>query len=371
MLRAVAESIDPIHPYVLIPAGGSGTRLWPVSRSGTPKFLVALGGEEPLIVMAVRRALQVTSPDRVRIVTGAKHVDAIRALVEPLGVDQFLVEPSPRDTGAAMALGTMTIGRQDPEAVVLCTPADHVITEDGWASTIGRAVASAQAGKLVTIGIPPRGADTGLGYIHAPALAGADVAAVESFREKPDLETAQGYVDSGEYLWNAGIFAWRADTFATQLAAHAPELAAGVEPVVAGVAADGTLDVDVWEQVPKISIDYALAEPAASADAVSVVAADFGWWDLGTWPTVAAFEASDGAAASADASVAQLDSEGCYVRRVASANGEARPRIALLGVKDLIVIDTGDAILITSQEHGSDVKKLVGELPGLGWDELV
>ncbi len=366
---------DDQNPYVLIPAGGSGTRLWPVSRARTPKFLVAIGGEEPLIAMAVRRALEVTTPDRVRIVTGLQHLEATRAIVAPLGVERFLVEPTPRDTGAAMALGTMSIGLQDPEAVIVCTPADHVITAEGWVSTITRAVASARDGNLVTIGITPRGADTGLGYIHAPALAGADVAAVESFAEKPDMATAQAYVDSGEYLWNAGIFAWRADTFATQILAHAPELATSTRAVVEDLAATGTVDESLWDEVPKISIDYGLAEPAAGAGAMSVVAAEFGWWDLGTWPTVAAFEAAGGNGVSGDATVAQLSAENCYVRRVGrtgAADADApRPRIALFGVKDLIVIDTGDVVLITSQDQGGEVKKLVGALPGLGWDELV
>jgi mannose-1-phosphate guanylyltransferase len=358
------------EPHVLIPAGGSGTRLWPVSRSKYPKFLADLGNGEPLLINAVKRALQLAPPENITVITGVDHVRDIETVCGPFGVESFVCEPTPRDTGPAIAVGTMLVAEIDPDAVVVSMPADHVVRgDDEWRETMTSAVEATKDGHLVTIGIPPREPDTSLGYIHAPR---SDMHGrhrqVLSFREKPDWESALKYIESSAYFWNAGIFVWRAGSFVDALREHAPALALAAEDVVRLRKIEGAIGAEAWGRVPRISIDYALCEPCAAVGSMRMVPATFAWWDLGTWPNVFGFLASlNDAEPTEDGFVARLRTGDCFVHQRA---GEER-RIALLGVSDLMVVDAGDVLLIADRRSVADVKDLVGFLASIGWDDVL
>lgn len=356
-----------LDPRILIPAGGSGIRLWPISRADKPKFLADIGTGQPLICDAAKRSLQLARPEHVTVITGAKHIAEVENVCRPYGIEAYVCEPTPRDTGAAIAVGTMLVAATDPEAIVVVMPADHVVRgDDEWCETLGRAIEAASAGHLVTVGVPPRAPDTSLGYIHAPATDSATpYRDVREFREKPTDQTAREYAQSPEYFWNAGMFIWRARSFVDALQAHAPELAASCGEVARLWQERGAIDEEAWARVPRISIDYALCEAAARVGLMRMVPATFDWWDLGTWPNITEFV--NGAQLSDDSVVARLRSPECFVHQSAGAER----RVALLGVSDLIVVDVGDVLLVADKQAVSGMKDLIGLLSSLGWDEVL
>jgi mannose-1-phosphate guanylyltransferase len=263
----------------------------------------------------------------------------------------------------------MLVAAMDPDAIVICTPADHVILGDEeWDETITSAVAAASDGHLVAIGIPPRDPDTTLGYIHALQGTGERCRPVAAFREKPNADDAQMYFQSHDWFWNAGILIWRAESFIEALERHAPVLAGAAALAVREIGATGTVASDTWERLPRISIDYALCEAAAREGRMRVVPATFEWWDLGTWPSVAAFAKSQRRLPVGESdTVARLHSRGCFVHE---DPGSTR-RIALLGVSNLVVVDVGDVTLIADASSAQNVKELVGHLEALGWEDLI
>jgi mannose-1-phosphate guanylyltransferase len=224
---------------------------------------------------------------------------------------------------------------------------------------------------LVTVGIPPRAPETGFGYIHAAQGQTGDASfLVESFKEKPDAATAREYFTAGGYYWNAGIFVWRAQTFTEMLKRHAPELAHAIDDVVDAWFTSGVVDSNLWDAVPRIAIDYALLEPAADAGNVRVVPAAFQWWDLGTWPSIVELATKTGGEAlslGARGTVTSLNSENCFVHQSAGSNRA----YALLGVKDIIVVDTGDVTMIADSRAAQDVKSLVVEMEKAGRVNLI
>ncbi|HQG17363.1 MAG TPA: mannose-1-phosphate guanylyltransferase, partial [Ornithinibacter sp.] len=342
--------------WAVVPAGGAGTRLWPLSRAAHPKFLLDLTGSGRTLLQATVDRLEPLTGDRVVVVTGAAHADAVRAQLPGLAGDQVLAEPSPRDSMAAIGLAAAVVERQDPQAVIGSFAADHVIPDTAaFESVIREAAEVAREGHLVTIGIEPTSPATGFGYIRAgEALPGFATAlrAVE-FVEKPDAVRAAQYVASGEFRWNAGMFVVRAATLLDLLAQWHHELAAGVRAIAAS---PERLD-ELWPGLTRIAIDHAVAEPAADAGHVVVVPAPFTWDDVGDFASLAELlppvEGEPGlrVLGSVD-DVTTIDASGI----VAAAGGR---RVAVVGIEDVVVIDTPDAVLVTTRSRAQDVKAVV------------
>mgnify|MGYP003455163351 FL=1 len=353
--------------WAVVPAGGAGTRLWPLSRAAHPKFLLDLTGSGRTLLQATVDRLEPLTRDRVVVVTGAAHADAVRAQLPGLAGDQVLAEPSPRDSMAAIGLAAAVVERQDPQAVIGSFAADHVIPDTAaFESVIREAAEVAREGHLVTIGIEPTSPATGFGYIRAgEALPGFATAlrAVE-FVEKPDAVRAAQYVASGEFRWNAGMFVVRAATLLDLLAQWHHELAAGVRAIAAS---PERLD-ELWPGLTRIAIDHAVAEPAADAGHVVVVPAPFTWDDVGDFASLAELlppvEGEPGlrVLGSVD-DVTTIDASGI----VAAAGGR---RVAVVGIEDVVVIDTPDAVLVTTRSRAQDVKAVVDALKAQGRTDL-
>lgn len=354
--------------WAVVPAGGAGTRLWPLSRAAHPKFLLDLTGSGRTLLQATVDRLEPLTGDRVVVVTGAAHADAVRAQLPGLAGDQVLAEPSPRDSMAAIGLAAAVVERQDPQAVIGSFAADHVIPDTAaFESVIREAAEVAREGHLVTIGIEPTSPATGFGYIRAgEALPGFATAlrAVE-FVEKPDAVRAAQYVASGEFRWNAGMFVVRAATLLDLLAQWHHELAAGVRAIAAS---PERLD-ELWPGLTRIAIDHAVAEPAADAGHVVVVPAPFTWDDVGDFASLAELlppvEGEPGlrVLGSVD-DVTTIDASGI----VAAAGGR---RVAVVGIEDVVVIDTPDAVLVTTRSRAQDVKDVVDALKAQGRTDLI
>ncbi len=373
-------SRPPLH--AVIPAGGAGTRLWPLSRAGSPKFLHDLTGAGRSLLQATVDRLHPLTGDRVMVVTGERHVTAVtEQLARPgagLGAGvgagagaEVIAEPDGRDSMAAIGLAAALIEARDPEAVVGSFPADHVITDpDTFRTLVGLAVDVAEDGLLVTLGIEPTHASTAFGYIHqgSPLTGRPGAYAVRSFVEKPPEEVAEQYVASGDYRWNAGMFVCRAYLLLDLLADSHPEFAATLRRI----AADPARLAELWPTLPRIAIDHAVAEPAAAAGRVAVVPGAFGWDDVGDFASLATLLAA-GRAGARDAGasgpvvlgdpdrVVCVDASGLVVTA-------DRP-IAVVGVHDVVVVDTGDALLVTTSAHAQRVKDVVERIkethPGL------
>jgi len=349
--------------WAVVPAGGAGKRLWPLSRAGKPKFLLDLTGSGRTLIQATVDRLTPLVGERVVVVTGAAHEEAVRRQLPE--VDRVIAEPSPRDSMAAIGLAAAQLEREDPDALIGSFAADHVITDEAaFAASVREAAEVADDGLLVTIGIQPTYAGTGFGYVRGgDALAGhATAVSVAEFVEKPDGPTAQVYLESGEYRWNGGIFVVRASTLLDLLAEHHPELASGLRAIAADPDSMGAR----WPGLTRIAIDYAVAEPAAATGRVAMVPGPFGWEDLGDFASLAALLPGDAEDVKVlgDASlVVTRGSSGLVV----PAAGRT---VAVVGLEDVVVVDTGDALLVTTYAHAQQVKAVPEALEREGRQEL-
>jgi len=363
--------------YAVIPAGGSGTRLWPLSRTSNPKFLHPLTGTDRSLLQATfDRLAPLVTAGRVYVVTGAAHADAVAQQLPELPAENLLVEPSPRDSCAAIALATEIISLRAPGAVVGSFAADHLINDvAAFHATVRAAVDCARQGQLMTIGITPSRPETGYGYLECgdpTAIASPGAPApqqVLAFREKPSVDVATEYLKSGHHLWNAGMFVWRADAFLDQLRQRRPDVAEPVHRIAAawdGASRDAVLSA-VWPTVPKVAVEYAVMEPASLDGLVSTVPGDFGWSDIGDFETVGALfgHDQDSVTVVGDGSVVSLDSDGVIV-----VPSEGR-LVALLDVHDLVVVDTPDAVVVCRRDRVQDVKRLTELLRERGRDDCV
>jgi mannose-1-phosphate guanylyltransferase len=351
------------HFWAVVPAGGSGTRLWPLSRSDSPKFLHDLTGSGRSLLQETADRLAPLAGDRLLVVTGARHRDRVVEQLPEVPADRVVGEPSPRDSMAAIGLAAAILERLDPDAVMGSFAADHVVRDPAAlerAVTVAAEVA--RDGWLVTIGIEPTQASTAFGYIRQGGEleehAGAYV--VEEFVEKPSADVARSYVESGDYRWNAGMFVVRPTVLLDLLASWHPDLGAGLREIAAE---PGRLD-EVWPTLARIAIDHAVAEPAAAEGRVATVPADFGWDDIGDFHSLASVLGGDDLRVLGDA--AQVLAE--------SSTGLVVPRsgrlVALVGVDDVVVVDTPDAVLVTTRDRAQDVKALVDRLRDAGRADL-
>jgi mannose-1-phosphate guanylyltransferase len=362
--------------YSVILAGGSGTRLWPLSRRGNPKFLHPLtGSAKSLLQATASRLAPLSGPSQSYVVTGVGHAAAVARQLPDLPDGNLLIEPSPRDSCAAIGLAAALIARTDPNAIMGSFPSDHVVLDEAtFVAAIRDAVQGASSGALMTVGITPTHPATGYGYLRCGArVAGVGpVRPVAEFKEKPSLEVARAYVESGDYLWNAGMFVWRVDAFLAELERQQPTLRAGLDEIAE---AWGTPDQDrvlgtVWPTLTKISVDYGVMERAADVGLVATVPGDFGWTDIGDFHAVGEVLAGMESNAVDDhgnivlaepkqAPVLLRDT----VRSVVVA--QSGRLIATLGLQDSIVVDTPDALLVCRRDRAQDIKSLVDELQQL------
>ena len=356
--------------WAVVPAGGAGTRLWPLSRAALPKFLLDLTGSGRSLLQQTVDRLAPVVDDRVLVITGAPHRDAVLRQLPRLPEGQVVAEPAPRDSMAAIGLAAAMLEREDPDAVLGSFAADHVITdEESFRACVDEAVEVARTGLLVTVGIEPTQPATGFGYIRsgAPLDGRRSALRVEEFVEKPDPDRARAYVEGGRHRWNAGMFVVRAAVLLDLLAENHPELAAGLREV----AAHPERREEVWPTLERIAIDHAVAEPAAAAGRVAVVPGSFGWDDVGDFASLDAVLRGNGPDTKAPlvvlgdpGSVEALDSSGL----VASATGRT---VVVIGLDDVVVVDTPDAVLVTTRGRAQEVKAMVERLRRAGRSDLL
>ncbi|GAA4061526.1 mannose-1-phosphate guanylyltransferase [Agromyces indicus] len=354
--------------YSVIPAGGVGSRLWPLSRADAPKFLHDLTGSgQTLLRDTWERLAPISGEQRIMVVTGRAHRAAVEAQLPELADENIVLESEPRDSTAAIGLAAAILERREPGVIIGSFAADHVISGSTlFREAVTAAVAVADAGYIATIGITPTEPAVGFGYIECGdplELGGHEhVSAVSSFVEKPDLETAKRYLDGGRHLWNAGMFIARADLLLAEIARTEPELHAGLvelaaawdDPATRGPAVDR-----IWPTLEKIAIDYSVAEPAAAAGRMAVIRGHFQWDDVGDFASLAklntAGRSGELAILGENARVLADASSGIVVSR-------ADRVISLIGVRDIVVVDTPDALLVTTSEHAQRVKAVVDAL---------
>jgi mannose-1-phosphate guanylyltransferase len=356
--------------YGVIMAGGAGTRLWPLSRSNMPKQLLSVIKGKSLLQLSYERLRGLLPADRIYVCTSAAHRDAVLANLPELPKANLLGEPMGRDTANAVGFPAAVLHKRDKDAVFAVTTADHVIEPiDAFQQSLKTAfdVTTQMPNALVTFGIVPTHGHTGLGYIHrGDALAGFKGAfKVQAFKEKPDKATADRYAESGRYYWNSGMFVWRADAFLKELEAHLPVSHKGLMQIASAWDTPQQDEVlnRIYPTLPKISVDYAVMEPASQSKGpgqVVVVEMPIQWLDVGSWPARAEtleIDEHDNAVATAGGNFVYIDSESNIV-----VSQDPDHVVALIGVNDMIVVHTKDATMVCPKSESQRVKEMVAKL---------
>jgi mannose-1-phosphate guanylyltransferase len=355
--------------FAIVMAGGSGTRLWPLSRRNTPKQLLALTGETSLLQQTVARLGAVLKPHDIYVITSQAHVRATQDQLPQLPPDNVLGEPLARSTAVAAGLATV-LARRESDEVALVLPADHFVAdEEAFAEALGEAARAAERGYLVTLGVTPTSPATGYGYIKAgaPLHASAPTALVERFVEKPDAATAAGYLEEGGYSWNAGIFAWRVYAFRQALERFQPELAAALARIEGLHRTPGWMSEvrDILEPIGAVTIDVGIAEPAAAEGRMAVVPLDAGWSDIGSWSALLeALSTAEGK--DLVASGRHLD-RGSH--RVLVHGGDRL--VVTVGLEDVIIVDTPDALLVCARDRAEEIKPVLDEIARTAGDRYL
>ncbi|MBC7441600.1 MAG: NTP transferase domain-containing protein [Ramlibacter sp.] len=362
--------------YSVIPAGGIGSRLWPLSRADAPKFLHDLTGSgQTLLRDTWDRLAPLSGDQRIMVVTGRAHRAAVEAQLPELADHNVVLESEPRESTAAIGLAAAILEKREPGVIIGSFAADHVIKSPfHFRQAVVEAVAAADAGYIVTIGIRPTEPAIGFGYMKTagalPIDGAASARSVDSFVEKPDLATAQGYLANGHYLWNAGMFIARADRLLEEIGAAEPELLAGLLELADAwdTPRRGAVVDRVWPRLKKIAIDYTVAEPVAARGKLAVIPGQFDWDDVGDFASIAKIHANgrkrDLAILGEGARVLADSSSGIVV----SHTGRM---IALIGVEDIVVIDTPDALLVTTSANAQKVKSVVDALKLSGSSDVL
>ena len=349
--------------WAVVPAGGSGTRLWPLSRSAHPKFLLSLLGDRSLIQQTTDRLCHLAPPSRTLIVCGPAHRASVADQLPHFPGSSLIVEPAPRGSGPAIGLAAAIIARHDPDAIMGSFAADHEVRDvDAFTRAVRAAIETAREDWLVTIGLTPSRPETGYGYIEASdetivrGETGVSFRALR-FVEKPDLATATTYVESGRFLWNASMFIWKVRAFLDELARLQPELHHGVMQIAAawGTAEQERVVADIWPALPETTIDHGVMERTSR---VAVVPAEMGWSDVGDWHGLGELlnHDADGICGRADLVNARS--------RASVVWSETGRVIALVGLENVVVVDTPDALLIANRSQAQEVRSVVATLKG-------
>jgi mannose-1-phosphate guanylyltransferase / mannose-6-phosphate isomerase len=350
-----------VHAVIL--AGGSGSRLWPLSRQHLPKQFLALDGDDTLLQTTINRLSPTIGAKSVLIVTQEAHAkgEAYHALLPY----QSLYEPIGRNTAPAIALAAAYLTMEGDDPVMVVLPADHIIKEEArFREHLDTAIQAAQGGKLVTFGIQPTHPDTGFGYIKAKRVENSKVCEVERFTEKPNLATAEKFLKEGGYYWNSGMFVWRASVILDEIQRHLPEVYRIVQAIQADSRAGMTFQKAVekhFASMPSISIDYGVLE---KSDRVSLIPCDIGWNDVGSWHAVHEISPKDQQGNVLQGNVIAVDCKNSLIR------AEKR-LVAAIGVEDLCVIETTDAILISKSDQTQRVREVVDALDDKGATEHI
>ncbi len=353
--------------FAVIMAGGSGTRFWPLSRSVWPKQFLSLAHEQDsLLQQTVRRLAGIVDNEHILVVTSARHADATRAQLPELPPGNVLGEPTGRNTAPCIAWAAAHVSARNPKGVMVVLPADpYIADEPAYRDVLRRAIAAARSAGLVTVGVTPTRPETGYGYVEVGEPLDPGVERVVRFVEKPDLYRAQRFVTSGNFLWNSGMFFFRADAMLAELKAQLPDLhafARGCAERLASGGDEAAFAAEQYATLTSISIDHGVMEKAKD---VRVVRGAFGWYDIGSWTTAYELAIKDEHQNAVLGMVSLIDTQGCYVR------GKVDKVIALIGVRDLVVVDTEDALLIMPRERAQDVKRVVEDLKAQKADKLV
>ena len=382
---ASAKKAAPVRFAPVILAGGSGTRFWPRSRRARAKQVLALEGERTMIQQTLERLLPLAKAEDVWVITNAWLREVIGDQMPEIQPEHILSEPAARNTAPACALAAFLLENSEPNTVLGVFPSDHVVSNPKrFAEVLERGIKLAAAGEnIIVLGVPPTRAETGYGYIEQGGLVERnetprgfrpiDVHRVKRFREKPDAHTAEKFLAAGNFVWNGGIFLWSAKTFCAAIREHVPDM---VEPLEAIAAAYGTPEFDevFAHEYPKcenISVDYAVLERRSAKGEkrsnIFCLPADFGWNDLGSWASLHGHRAArekDNVLDGRTTGVFAIQATGNYVY----APGKT---VALLGVDDLVVVETDDALLITTRARSQDVSKVVRAIHEGGREDLI
>ncbi len=355
--------------YGVVIAGGSGTRFWPESRKKRPKQLLRIDGDNSLLRATVDRILGLIPVERVMVVTVADQGRQILQELPELSPAGVILEPYGRNTAPCIALSAYKLAAMDPQAIMLVLPADHIIGNISKfleAVEIGALIAESRE-VLITFGIQPTRPETGYGYIrtgdHLDSQNYQGVYLVDQFVEKPDRPTAEAYLDSGKYLWNSGMFMWRASTIIRAFERHLPDIHMLMSQVSSSFNTEDEADVieGIYRNIQSVSIDNGIME---IADNVAVIPLDVAWNDVGSWPSLHEVWGSDSNGNSCKGHFVQLVSRNCVI----SASDKL---VALVGVEDLIVVDTPDAILVCHKDAAQQIKKFQEILPQCGYGHLL
>lgn len=346
----------------VIMAGGSGTRLWPLSRKASPKQFHALVGEDTMLAATLARVSGEGFAPPVVIGSGA-HREVLEAGLAAAAGARLVLEPMGRNTAAAAIVAALMVQEEDPDGLVLLLPADHHITDQkAFVEAVGRGVAAAQQGYLVTLGITPDRPETGYGYIRRGAQLTEGTFAVSAFVEKPGRPKAEEYLAEGNYSWNAGIFLYRASDLLAEAATHAPDILEATRHAFGGAVRDGAvtaLGEEAFARVRSDSIDYAIMEKTSRAAVVSPVT--IGWNDVGSWAAV-----RDLSAAATVGEVVAIDCRDTLIRATDDA-----PMVAAVGLEGIVVVATRDAVLVLPADRSQDVKKVIDDLTARGRTDLL
>ena len=344
--------------YSVIMAGGSGTRFWPLSREKLPKQFLAIGEPQPLVAATAERMLPLCGWEGLMVVASQKHMGPVKRILKKIPRRNLIVEPRPRNTAPAIGLAAAAIAARDPDGIMVVLPSDHIIRPPGQFRKLIKAAASeAKTGALVTLGVVPTQPETGYGYIQAGrelrTVRGSKVFEVEAFTEKPSRPRAQEFVKAGNYYWNSGMFIFKASAIMRALAAHMPELHAGLEKAFATpVKKRGAILNRLFNQIEGISIDYAVMEKASN---IHMLPCDIQWSDVGSWAALPGVKKLDEAGSVVEGDVLSLDSHNCVIH-------SSDRLVACVGLQDMVVVETPEAVLVCPVKEAQRVKLIVEEL---------
>lgn len=360
------------HDYAVIMAGGGGTRLWPLSRRETPKQMLRLSGQRTMFQLAVDRLEGLFPPERILVVTVAEQAEKLRKQEPRIPEENYLLEPMPRGTASVVGLAAVAIQHRDPDGAMVVLTADHFIQEaERFRSLLMSALDAARDGFLITLGIHPSGPATGYGYIQRGEKEGSyrnvDAYRVVRFKEKPDETAAKQFIESGDHYWNSGMFIWKVDRILAEIHRQMPQLAAVLAPIADAwgrADRDEVLNIH-WPDIQPETVDYGIMENAERV--VVLPAVDLGWSDIGSWDSL-----YDVLSADQNGNILiDTDHFGIDTQSVLICSGNKKRLVVTIGVSDIVVVDTEDALLICSRDQAQKVKQVVNHLKESSLEKLL